>query len=787
MFDPAWIGSTTPEPHHGTSYHNVRAAKDNDLLEEPSGNVYNGLTKRRRLLPSRRRAIERPKRSKLVDRRASSSVHHAATAYSSMSEIGLADPRTLRTDMLERRDVKRERYGKRPRHRTKPDKYDLKIDSKSRHAGKADVGKKRSSKRRRKESGLVIDNEFKAPNVAQERLTLKSNGGPGMFHNGKVSCPVQRRGLPDLAFSEMKFLSKQPNHDEAMQRESKDKKVASQKKEKERTQQIAEYFERSRADERCTQHLAEASRLHQSTANKLLDSPLRADQHDTHSKERQLRQQNHGLQCHSVPRKDHLSDLAEQPSVPAIEQSRQEHDGSDPKFEAHCLPNRRSISQYSWSITPPRSGLNPKEPVEMATRKSPETAAAGSQCLNKRGCNKDEKHSDVMYHKHCETESAQEFSVSQTSLDQYTKSILLGAEHHVWNLLPVQPITTEFYTLADLKHLSRLEQLDGDPKESLASRNEHWCRHSSSGKRHLNPRFAQVNTHRSDTRTKRKELCESALVTSNRDQRQFMPETSLLMSVMQTNDYPIQHVASSAESKDHPQVPHRVLLGHLDHYGSLDHGIPRPKVMPMQNRVHASLKPRYSPSPTTGVPFLAISQPDSQRCARNANVECSNHHRSDMNIAQQIIYDIEQEERLANRSSNHRNKPVDDLADIAMEGLADQTKVSPTCDPPSGSFNLLADEETLLFKPGGDLTLRQDAIRSDSRADQCQRYSAEDASIIDRDLHDVVVDKFVSATHLHDQRHRHPQYGRSNLLKQEATHQIGEIGSANFWRPHLLY
>jgi len=64
---------------------------------------------------------------------------------------------------------------------------------------------KRKRHTRRKKTGIALNHDFKAPNVEQERLTLK-NTGLGIFNKGKASEPVTSRGLPDLTFSEMTFL-----------------------------------------------------------------------------------------------------------------------------------------------------------------------------------------------------------------------------------------------------------------------------------------------------------------------------------------------------------------------------------------------------------------------------------------------------------------------------------------------------------------------------------------------------------------------------------------------------
>ena len=73
------------------------------------------------------------------------------------------------------------RYEKRPRRKTKEDKYDLKQDGKqpTRSRKKKDkkdcVGTKQDKKRKCKErSGDALMHTFSAPNVAQDRLTVSA-------------------------------------------------------------------------------------------------------------------------------------------------------------------------------------------------------------------------------------------------------------------------------------------------------------------------------------------------------------------------------------------------------------------------------------------------------------------------------------------------------------------------------------------------------------------------------------------------------------------------------------
>ncbi|KAK5229803.1 hypothetical protein LTR99_001255 [Exophiala xenobiotica] len=95
-----------------------------------------------------------------------------------------------------------DKYARKPRRKTRPDRYEYKEDL-QRH-----TARRGSKKVDHKKSGTMLNDEFRAPNVGTGRLTLKPTLGPGMFANGKSSAPMRGQGLPDLSFSEMNFLKK---------------------------------------------------------------------------------------------------------------------------------------------------------------------------------------------------------------------------------------------------------------------------------------------------------------------------------------------------------------------------------------------------------------------------------------------------------------------------------------------------------------------------------------------------------------------------------------------------
>ena len=97
---------------------------------------------------------------------------HSSEAGSGMSEF---DP-----DAASLSEKPTKQYGRRPRHKTKDDKYEVKQPGRKSEKHKAkkkqpDGKVKQGKKRKRKErSGDALMHKFSAPNVAQDRLTVSA-------------------------------------------------------------------------------------------------------------------------------------------------------------------------------------------------------------------------------------------------------------------------------------------------------------------------------------------------------------------------------------------------------------------------------------------------------------------------------------------------------------------------------------------------------------------------------------------------------------------------------------
>ncbi|KAL2436607.1 hypothetical protein ABEF95_012638 [Exophiala dermatitidis] len=91
------------------------------------------------------------------------------------------------------------KYARRPRHKTKPERYEFKADTKE---------QKRPERRGAGKGSIPVKEKFQAPNVDTKRLTLRPHTGPGLFAKGRSSTSFPREGVPDLTFSNMSFLEK---------------------------------------------------------------------------------------------------------------------------------------------------------------------------------------------------------------------------------------------------------------------------------------------------------------------------------------------------------------------------------------------------------------------------------------------------------------------------------------------------------------------------------------------------------------------------------------------------
>ncbi|KAL8876586.1 MAG: hypothetical protein Q9198_005246, partial [Flavoplaca austrocitrina] len=101
-------------------------------------------------------------------------------------------------------------YERRSRHKTREDHYELRKDIKiSKTKDPRSKARDRPKKKRKgvQKCGAALMQNFSAGNIETDRITLKATAPVGLFGKGRASSSIRRKGLPDLTFSEVKFLS----------------------------------------------------------------------------------------------------------------------------------------------------------------------------------------------------------------------------------------------------------------------------------------------------------------------------------------------------------------------------------------------------------------------------------------------------------------------------------------------------------------------------------------------------------------------------------------------------
>jgi hypothetical protein len=74
------------------------------------------------------------------------------------------------------------------------------------------------------------------------------------FHRGKASAPVERRGLLDLTFSGMKFLTKRRDTDNVQQQQARDVQSPKKKNSRVTAQEISNFFSKLEVRELALQY-----------------------------------------------------------------------------------------------------------------------------------------------------------------------------------------------------------------------------------------------------------------------------------------------------------------------------------------------------------------------------------------------------------------------------------------------------------------------------------------------------------------------------------------------------
>ncbi|KAI4648829.1 uncharacterized protein J4E79_009901 [Alternaria viburni] len=135
------------------------------------------------------------------------------------------------------------RYARKPRRKTRPERYEPQYaPGPHAHRDRKDKSKKSRRKPRRKkgEKAPGVMQTFQATNMSGDRLTL------GLFNKGRTSTAIKGRGLPDLVFSEMKFLQQHKDEPEPVPRTDASKKKRKKDNEQMKEGEISAFFTSAR-------------------------------------------------------------------------------------------------------------------------------------------------------------------------------------------------------------------------------------------------------------------------------------------------------------------------------------------------------------------------------------------------------------------------------------------------------------------------------------------------------------------------------------------------------------
>ncbi|KAF2682781.1 hypothetical protein K458DRAFT_390697 [Lentithecium fluviatile CBS 122367] len=141
-------------------------------------------------------------------------------------------------------------YARKPRRKTRPERYgppskDVKergTHTRRHRKGESSKTKRKHKRKKADKPGTGIVQGFHAKNIPQDRLTLKPRQKLGLFSKGRASSPVKGRGLPDLVFSEMRFLQGHKAQPDAETRPGPSKKKRKEENAHAKEEAISAYF-----------------------------------------------------------------------------------------------------------------------------------------------------------------------------------------------------------------------------------------------------------------------------------------------------------------------------------------------------------------------------------------------------------------------------------------------------------------------------------------------------------------------------------------------------------------
>jgi hypothetical protein len=703
----------------------------------------------------------------------------ASTSSSEADAVSAPKPHAYTTDLLEGHDGKKEQYDRRGRHKTKADKYDIKTSSKSRGTGEATTSKTKSSKRRRRKSGLALSTHFKAPNVAPDRLTLQVNGGPGMFHKGKTSSHVYTRGVPDLSFPDMTCLSKRQDDRDASCNVKNRRSSKNKNKEKDRTQQISEFFDRPPAANPSLGPRSETPRFGQGSVQKQPAPSVWSESGDRNMIEHRRAPPNHGVRRHSAPREGCGFPITQKLSIPDVGKPGVHDCRPRSTTASHCGQGEAQSTYYSWSVTPSRRGRSPKEPITNFVDESAKVLHLQSHHHDEEAPPANIKPSKIARHGYVERETAIESSVSQLSVDEYTKSTLLNFDTKLWDCFPVQQTATESCALSDLQHLARLEDLVASQRKKYAALDDNE-QQSPSSRGHISHQDIRGNIPHEFLLGGERESSETARISSNHDPL-LRPHVSLSTMPTMKNGVQVDQAFEPDDFEDSSRLRRSVLTTHKKPT------LARPRSPFTEERPgkYLFLRDHQAARMSESGSSATVAQLVSRRRRSDDSSEKRAYRRSALNAAQQIIYDIEQEELLISGAHNNTVGAIEDDHAAAIESLLEQPSWSNRLDEHSLTHEneaLHSEEEGVADEDNDDRIRHGDVVNDDSTAEPYLTYSPPDMGQHFGHLSKPTQPKYPRPT-----TPQFPATHHSMHLVQQQIQLDEDPNLAGFWRPHILY
>ncbi|KAF7896819.1 uncharacterized protein EAF01_009222 [Botrytis porri] len=204
--------------------------------------------------------------------------------------------------------------------------------------------KRGDRKRAAKKASQDLMSNFASNKIGQNRLTVRPSNGPGIFQNGRASSPPIRRGLPDLAFSEMEFLQRSGKKSQINDPIVVPKSRAKENKKAARAQdEIAEFFKPSKTPIRnhspTIDHLTSPTSIFEVS---LYERQLRKDREDD-----RYRYYTEDLAARIDEKRTHLMDSNNQQVQPNDVQFSEK---PTPKLHSEEISSRKVLSKTTGTI-----------------------------------------------------------------------------------------------------------------------------------------------------------------------------------------------------------------------------------------------------------------------------------------------------------------------------------------------------------------------------------------------------------------------------------------------------